>query len=666
MVYTVRATSAKVYSVSLPDGKYSVFVTFGSKDASTQEIEVNGDAVKDIRSAPLNVETGSIKITDDGYFATEYSETNTRCYLDTAESGKPFVMETTIKGMSDKTWPSVGFIISTGGNNWLKFVLRLACPDTGEYYDTLIWHDDWVNNYYVKVVDFKDEDLKQNPFTGEGGTAKLRLVYSGSIYYFYVNDNLIFEIDQDERIQSDNPATVASTLGSGDVSLGLFAERQITFTQWNTSSAYDDVFNAIGKTVTAEEGFKLTVNGKAVENGRVLLGDVVTVTATTEGNFTFLLNGEMIATDVKDGKATATFTVTDNCEVTHTVVYAVSGTVTNGDENTVVTIVNEHGTVVHSGNADADGVFETELANGKYYAVATSATLMSDGAEITVNSSAVSGIAIAFAKPIISDWTSENRYAIDYKAGGYSSTDDHLENGGWFAGITAQGSTVYLLEADLKDMGTQYWTDAGFMVGTNENRLCFTVQYNIENSTYRFVLWRKPGDPIVGQNVESPFASGSMNLKLLYANETYYFYVNDTLVYSNSEISAGDNVRVGLFNERKVTFTDWNYTEGREAAQSLIGKEITVVSGMEVKVNGESVTATEGKVKVLLGDEITVSVTPEQGQTLSVTVDGNGITTETVDGKSVATFTVTEDHTVSCSASYAITGTVTGGDEDTI
>ncbi len=666
VVYTVRATSAKGYSVSLPNGKYSVFVTFGSKDASTQEIVVSGNATQDIRSAPLNVETGSIKITDDGYFATEYSETNTRCYLDTAESGKPFVLEATIKDMSDKTWPSVGFILSTGGNNWLKFVLRLACPDTGEYYDTLIWHDDWVNNYYVKVFDFKDEDLKKNPFTGEGDTAKLRLVYSGSIYYFYVNDNLIFEIDQDERIQGDNPATVASTLGSGDVSLGLFAERQITFTQWNTSSAYDDVYEVIGKTVTAESGFELTVNGKSVENGKVLLGDEVTVTATTEGNFTFLLNGEMIATEVKDGKATAAFTVTDNCNVTHTVVYAVSGTVTNGDENTVVTIVNEHGTVVYSGNAGSDGAFHAELANGKYYAVATSAALMSDGAEITVNGSAVRGIAITLAKPIISDWISENRYAIDYKAGGYSSTDEHLENGGWFAGVTAQGSTVYLLEADLKDMGTQYWTDAGFMVGTNENRLCFTVQYNIENSTYRFVMWRKPGDPIVGQNVESPFASGSMNLKLLYANETYYFYVNDTLVYSNSEISAGDNVRVGLFNERKVTFTDWSYTEGRDVAQSYIGKELTVESGMAVKVNGVSVTPAGDKVNVLLGDEITVSVTPEQGQTLSITVDGNGITTETVDGKAVATFTVTDDHAIGYSVSYAVTGTVTGGDANTV
>lgn len=666
VVYTVRATSAKGYSVSLPDGKYSVFVTFGSKDASTQEIVVNGNATQDIRSMPLNVETGSIKITDDGYFATEYSETNTRCYLDTVESGKPFVMEATIKDMSDKTWPSVGFIISTGGDHWLKFILRLACPNEGEYYDTLIWHDDYVNDYYVKVVNFEDENLRQNPFTGEGDTAKLRLVYSGRFYYFYVNDSLIFKIDQDDRIQGDNPATVASTLSSGDVSLGLFAERQITFTQWNTSSAYDDVFNVIGKTVTAESGFELTVNGNAVENGKVLLGDEVTVTATTEGNFTFLLDGEMIATTVKDGKATATFTVTDDCSLTYTIVYAVSGTVKNGDEDTAITIANESGTVVYRGNTDANGAFTADLANGTYYAVATSATKMSDGTVITVNGSSVSGVAVAFAKPIISDWTFTNNYAVDYPTGGYTSTDEHTENGGWFAGITAQSDTVYLLEADLKDMGTQFWTDAGFTVGTNENRLCFTVQYNIENATYRFVLWRKPGDPIVGQNVENPFASGSMNVKLLYANRMYYFYVNEALIYSNSELSVGDNVRVGLFNERKVTFTDWNYTEGRDVAQSYIGKELTVDSGMEIKVNGVTVTPAGDKVNVLLGDEITVSITPEQGQTLSITVDGNGVTTETVEGKAVATFTVTDDHAIGYSVSYAVTGTVTGSDENTV
>ncbi|MDE6373485.1 MAG: carboxypeptidase-like regulatory domain-containing protein, partial [Clostridia bacterium] len=668
VVYTVRATSAKGYSVSLPNGKYSVFVTFGSKDASTQEVTVSGDATWDIRSAPLNVESGSIKITDDGYFATEYNETNTRCYIDEVENGKPFVMETTIKDMSDKTWPSVGFILSTGGNNWIKFVLRLACPNEGEYYDTLIWHDDYTDNsknYYVRVINFEDDGLKKNPFTGEDKTAKLRLVYSGNNYYFYVNDVLIYEIGQNESIQNGHGATLASTLGDGKVSLGLFAERQITFTKWNASSDYNDVFDVIGKTVDAEEGFVLSVNGKPVQDGKVLLGDEVTVTATTEGNFTFLLNGEMIATSVQDGKASATFTVTDNCTVTHTVVYDVSGTVTGGNASTVVTIVNEHGTVVYSGNTDSDGTFRAELANGKYYAVATSPTQMSEGAEINVNGSAVSGVSFVLAKPVIDEWTSD-RYATNYKTGGYSSTDEDLENGGWFAGITAQKDSVYLLEADLENMGNKYWTDAGFMVGTNDNRLCFTVQYNIDNSTYRFVLWRKPGDPIVGQNVENPFVNGSMNVKLLYANSTYYFYVNNVLVYSNSEISAGDNVRVGLFSERQITFTDWSYTEGREVAQSFIGKELTVDAEMDVKVNGESVTVTQGKIAVLLGDEITVSITPQQGQTLSVMVDGNGIVTETIDGQAVATFTVTDDHAVSCSASFAVTGTVTGGDANTV
>lgn len=672
VVYSVRATSAKGYSVTLPDGEYSVFVTFGTKDSATQKITVKGDGTHDIRSTPLNVEIGNIKITDEGYYATEYSVTNTRCYIDTATSGQPFIMETTVKDMSDKTWPSVGFILSTGGNNWIKFVLRLACPgDVTDYYDTLIWHDVYDNPespYYVRVVNFDDNALKTNPFTGKNNTAKLRLVYTGKVYYFYVNDTLIFRIDEDEAIQAGESHTIASTLGEGEVRLGLFAERQITFTDWNVSETYDDIWDLLGGTVTAT-GFELAVGDKTVIDGKVLLGDEVTVSVAAQSNGTFMLDGNMIATQVVDGKSVAKFTVTSkNHVVTYTASYAVSGSVANGNADTVVTIANEQGAVVYTGNTDASGNYSATLADGTYYVSAQSATQITNVATVTVSGAAATVGEIAFTKPIINDWATGNRYTIDYKTGNYVSAPTQDQNGGWFAGIELNRNSYYVLETTVKDMPTpaDLYPSVGYMVGTNDNWLRFTVQWVKDNSTYRFVLWRSNRDPIVGNTINNPFANGSMNVKLVYANGTYYFYANSALVYTTTESVGSGATHVGLFNDWQITFTDWNYSSGRDAVQSYLGKELNVAEHVEVKINGESATVASGKVNVLIGDKVTASVEAEEGKTFNIVLDGNGIETKQDNGKAVAEFTVSDTHSVSYSVAYAVTGSVTNGDENTV
>ncbi len=115
---------------------------------------------------------------------------------------------------------------------------------------------------------------------------------------------------------------------------------------------------------------------------------------------------------------------------------------------------------------------------------------------------------------------------------------------------------------------TDKYPAAGIMVGTSEGWLRFTVQWNKDNSTYRFVLWRSNDGPIVGETISNPFNGGSMSMKLVYAEGKYLFFVNGTEVYDSSSdnVTVGnENVRVGLYNDWQITFTDWKFTANETA-----------------------------------------------------------------------------------------------------
>ncbi|MDE5897628.1 MAG: hypothetical protein K2H43_07425, partial [Clostridia bacterium] len=280
------------------------------------------------------------------------------------------------------------------------------------------------------------------------------------------------------------------------------------------------------------------------------------------------VDGNGITTETVEGKAVATFTVTEDHAVSYSVSYAITGTVTGGDEDTAVTIVNANGVKV-GGSTGAN--FSFTVANGTYYVSAQNATMLSNVVTVIVDGGAETAGEIAFTKPIIDEWIhSTNRYAYDYKTGEYGSSENQDWNGGWFAGISVDGDSSYTVETTVKDMPTptDKYPAAGIMVGTSEGWLRFTVQWNKDNSTYRFVLWRSSDGPIVGETISDPFNGGSMSMKLVYTEGKYQFFVNGTAVYdsSNDNVTVGsEGVRVGLFNDWQITFTDWKFTTNETA-----------------------------------------------------------------------------------------------------
>ena len=62
-----------------------------------------------------------------------------------------------------------------------------------------------------------------------------------------------------------------------------------------------------------------------VTDGKVLLGDTVTVSMTSENRVTISVDGAPVATETDGNIYTASFTVTGNHAVTYEYSYAVSG-----------------------------------------------------------------------------------------------------------------------------------------------------------------------------------------------------------------------------------------------------------------------------------------------------------------------------------------------------
>ena len=429
-----------------------------------------------------------------------HDNTDKRIYFANVGSGQPFVLETTMKDMSTTDWPSSGFILNAGENNWVKFVVRYA----GDHYDMVVWRNLGTDNdyYCAKVYNFPTEELKANPFTDTDGTLKLALVYSGDKYFVYVNGNLMFDLDQTEEIQ--NGHSVASILGDGDVSLGLFAERQITFKDW-TYGMEDSDFAKYP--------------------------------------------------------------------------YTVSGMVTGGDAQAVVTIVNEENEIVFSGNADSEDRFTTALYNGTYYITAQSDTEVSKAVPVTVKNGKVKGdTTVQLNRDALHAEAGNMTY--DLKTGGYFTVHGATDNQAYIG--TVENGQPFVLETTMKDMSTTDWPSSGFILNAGgDSWVKIVVRYAEDH--YDLVVWRNIWDsPLYCAKVwdfptaelrANPFTGpdGTMKLALVYSGGMYAVYVNDTFIFDldeNAEIQNGhsvasilgsEDVRLGLFAERQITFTDWSY-----------------------------------------------------------------------------------------------------------
>ena len=415
------------------------------------------------------------------------------------------------------------------------------------------------------------------------GDVKLTLVSNRSEYYLFIGEEMVL------AVTGDDASKVTRALGEGNISVGFYCEHNVMFADWSFASDYDEMYGYIGKTLTATD-FEVQVNGVAATDNKVLLGDSVTVSMSVSAgqSVSILVDGKAVETNIADGKATAMFTVTGNHTVTYTLAYVVSGTVTGGDENSTIIMVNEAGDRVFTGSGTS---FSVNLPNGVYYASAKTGAKMSNGEKITVENAAVSNIVLNIDQPKI------NHYAFINQWGGWTHNmitentyEDgkgvyHIPNHGYWAGVfdggtfaktadyvvkadcnivldtpnggTVAGLALYSTNADdANNVKFEIVYDGGsyFLRVRGNNNGGFNKTYNSDNND-----WVKNNQDVLKHNV---------TLAVVHKDNGYYVFINGTLVLSLTGQDATDidnhigteNVQVGVYAEFEATYAEWSYS----------------------------------------------------------------------------------------------------------
>ena len=549
-----------------------------------------------------------------------------------------FVLRATVPSFSG-AWCSAGFTVATSKDETMRIVLR---RNGGGYYDIV----NFVPVGNAEVVNLTDAAMKADPFT-QDGAAELVLVYNGGSYTFFVNGVAVYGKN--------------GVFADKNHLIGLFCESDVTFTEWGYELGTAAVEKYIGKTLTLSDGITASVNGQAVTNGKVLLGDTVTVNLdVAEGQSgTFSLGNTQIDTTVQNGKATASFKVTGDHSVTFASVYAVSGNVTaaeglNSSGDITVVIVNEAGEKVYEGTAQ-NGAFTTSLIAGKYYATATSDNLVSNAREFTVTNKGVSGIALVLNKLKLTG-------AIVYNpVTGKAESNVMYGNTSQIAGAVVNSNAAYMLTATVEKFVCA-WASAGFEVKFAEKQYRFVLRYNGTKNCYDMVAWHNTAtdQPEIGkaEYASDPFTKtgNTAELALIYKDGAYYFMINGEIFHTVTE-ADNEQVQLGLYCEQqqeieKIAFTAWDYSAEQSAYAKYLEKTLTLSGGITASVNGQTVT----NGKVLLGDTVTVSLDVAEGQSGTFSLGNTQIDTTVQNGKATATFKVTGDHSVTFASVYAVSG----------
>ena len=640
----VTADENGAFSLKLSDGKYVVTAQTDSLVSGAVAVSVNGAAVENVTVTPNKPKfaaNGNIAYDAATGKAVSSVQDNYAYFVNgTVANGAAFAVTATVEKF-DNDWRSAGFVVKIGEKTY-RFVMRKAGVEgvNGACYDMVAWHS------ATDQPAMPNDEFKTNPFTQDGNTANLALVYSGGKYYFFINNVLCHTVTEAD---------------DGARQLGLFCEQAgVVYADWGYTTDFDTLYGYIGTTVTGE-GVTVKVGDDTRSDGKVLMGEEVTVSVNvTDPNSKLTVNGEAVQTSITEGVASATISITAKGAYTVGVSVAalsVSGTTTAG---ATVIVSSQSGAEAGRATADAQGNWSVTLAAGTYTVIAETATHISISKNIEIAEASVTGVDITPNKLKLA--------AGDVKfnaATGKASSSKDNENLVGFVGATVNGAFAITATVEKFEID---WQSAGFLVASGDKWLRFTFRKNGEGTKpYDIVLFRSTGNPIV-VTVENeglrtnPFAKKTtIDLSLVYSSNTYYLIANGVIIYTSTE-SIGGTQALGLFCEQKagspIVYTQWDYSTDFDVLHSLIGATVTG-DGVTVKVGDD--TRADGK--VLLGEQVTVSMNVPEGATYNLSVAGNSVSTTTENGVATATFTVTKTGAlaVTYDAAYSVSGTTTAG-----
>ena len=663
------------FTLDLPSGEYRVSAVNPAAYAKSVSVTIDGEnntvAVKLTLVKPAN--TGNLT-----FDAATGKLTNSKDIVAYFGSGSDFVVTTYIDRITTD-WKAAG--VALGGANTNMRILIRKTNDAAGACDVFVH----VGGGYIELPRMSD------PFAN-GDRAKLTVVRRGASVKIFVNDNYFGRIEIADGTAVKHWGTpdtkLTDHLGADEelrFGLSTADSTNATFSDWGYGLKFDDLYAVAGRTLTLSDGITAKVGETEIIDGKVLLGDTVTVSMTSENRVTFSVDGVTVTTDHNENVYTASFAVTGNHTLTVKEVRTVTGTIGKNDiyssdatKDITATTIKAYagGELVGTfeGNVGAGGAYSIGLVDGEYTLEFENPHFMTVSKPVTVSGGAATVGEAEFTLAKIDggwgDWVyDEANKRVTLPA----NVDSAFKT---FAGVS--GSRV-LATMTVSNIDTRYdgWASAGIRIETQSGGIMYfslteTVNNAGENGAVkirilRFDKWEYVTEFGVGETDADYTAA---KLTVCVADNAVYLYVNDTLRYT---ISATQNTAIyeklrsiGFFAENanykpclsvvkpgeNVTVSAFDATADGAIMDKLLERTLSLPEGVTAKAGETEII--DGK--VLLGDTVTVSMTSENRVTFSV--DGAPVATETDGNIYTASFVVTGNHAVTYEYSYAVSGKI--------
>ncbi len=663
------------FTLDLPSGEYRVSAVNPAAYAKSVSVTIDGEnntvAVKLTLVKPAN--TGNLT-----FDAATGKLTNSKDIVAYFGSGSDFVVTTYIDRITTD-WKAAG--VALGGANTNMCILIRKINDAAGACDVFVH----VGGGYIELPRMSD------PFAN-GDRAKLTVVRRGASVKIFVNDNYFGRIEIADGTAVKHWGTpdtkLTDHLGADEelrFGLSTADSTNATFSDWGYGLKFDDLYAVAGRTLTLSDGITAKVGETEVTDGKVLLGDTVTVSMTSENRVTFSVDGVTVTTDHNENVYTASFAVTGNHTLTVKEVRTVTGTIGKNDiyssdatKDITATTIKAYagGELVGTfeGNVGAGGAYSIGLVDGEYTLEFENPHFMTVSKPVTVSGGAATVGEAEFTLAKIDggwgDWVyDEANKRVTLPA----NVDSAFKT---FAGVS--GSRV-LATMTVSNIDTRYdgWASAGIRIETQSGGIMYfslteTVNNAGENGAVkirilRFDKWEYVTEFGVGETDADYTAA---KLTVCVADNAVYLYVNDTLRYT---ISATQNTAIyeklrsiGFFAENanykpclsvvkpgeNVTVSAFDATADGAIMDKLLERTLSLPEGVTAKIGETEII--DGK--VLLGDTVTVSMTSENRVTFSV--DGAPVATDNDGNVYTASFVVTGNHAVTYEYSYAVSGKI--------
>ena len=675
LTYSGIVKADGTFAVDLPSGEYTITATNPAAYAKATAVTISEDnktaAVKFTLVKPAN----TANLTFD---AATGKLTNSKDIVAYFGSGSDFVVTTYIDRITTD-WKAAG--VALGGANTNMRILIRKTNDAAGACDVFVH----VGGGYIELPRMSD------PFAN-GDRAKLTVVRRGASVKIFVNDNYFGRIEIADGTAVKHWGTpdtkLTDHLGADEgLRFGLSTgdSTNATFSDWGYGLKFDDLYAVAGRTLTLSDGITAKVGETEVTDGKVLLGDTVTVSIESANLVTFSVDGVTVTTDHNENVYTASFAVTGNHTVTVKEVRTVTGTIGKNDiyssdatKDITATTIKAYagGELVGTfeGNVGAGGAYSIGLVDGEYTLEFENPHFMTVSKPVTVSGGAATVGEAEFTLAKIDggwgDWVyDEANKRVTLPA----NVDSAFKT---FAGVS--GSRV-LATMTVSNIDTRYdgWASAGIRIETQSGGIMYfslteTVNNAGENGAVkirilRFDKWEYVTEFGVGETDADYTAA---KLTVCVADNAVYLYVNDTLRYT---ISATQNTAIyeklksiGFFAENanykpclsvvkpgeNVTVSAFDATADGAIIDKLLERTLSLPEGVTAKAGETEVT--DGKVR--LGDTVTVSI--ESANLVTFSVDGVTVTTDHNENVYTASFTVTGNHVVTYEEAYAVSGTI--------